>query len=566
MLDFFSRSSKKQTDPLLNAESAKQWVDSMVEGHGAAAHELVTDLIRNFNESDVAHLDGDRLEAILTLNQETQALHEQLCAQYLMNTRMPKVLEVQLRTQILAYGKQFLDAYQRFVSDEFEIESTHRIYAELPLVLARMFYYFGEAARWLFYRHFMPDEVFWFNVNQTYQFAESQGMDMTPVLLFGEQAAGTTVQDQFLIVHMLAQLNAGNMTLRQTHFSYEVLHLLSNRLRWRLGFSPDASFAVLLGAKRPAERCLADLNNGTARYWNTGELVDMLYSWLASIDAGKPPRELRKLLEPGLDAGLIRVLCREWAPRPVRVERAERLPVHDRNIEVAHRFAVLHSLVRKADPQQSASRAADKSFKDASDIRVYGFITSRRKDGPAQLASPGTPKAAPPKDVFANWSVENQSQTGLGVTLDAAGSEWVGLGRMLGYRDAETGDWSLGLIRRVKHLPRERVFLGIETLTARPVAAAIWQPDGKPLDLTLPPELLWQQDGQIVLFVPIKRGGQSINAVILPLTTYTLGKPLYMAARGKHFLINLGKVLEKGSDWCMCEVELVKSLEKAPFA
>jgi hypothetical protein len=563
MLDFFSRSSKKQTDPLLNANSAKQWVGSMVEGHGASTHDLVTDLIRNFNETDVTHLNGDLLDAILTLNLETQAMHEQLCAQYLMNTRMPKVLEVQLRTQILAYGKQFLDAYQRFIAADFDGHN-QRIYAALPLVLARVFYYYGEQARWQYYRHFTPDETFWSHVNKTFLAAESLGMDMTPVFLFDEQASGTTVQDQFLIVNMLAQLNAGNMSLRQMHFAYEVLRLLSNRLSWREEFSSDASFVVALGANRPAERCLVNLGNKSARYWNTAELVNVMYGWLASIDAGKAPSELRKLLEPGLDGALIRVLCREWAPRPVRVERAERVPVSDRNIEVAHRFAVLHGLVRRADPQQPTSRTADESFDDASDIRVYGFVTSRRKDRLSALAAPS--ELTSPLDVFANWSVENASQTGLGVSLNTAGSEWVGLGQLLGYRNSPTLEWSLGLIRRVKYLPRDKVFLGIETLTDRPVAAAIWQPDGRPLDLSLPPDLLWHQNGQIVLFAPIKRAGRNINAVILPLTTYTLGKSLYMSARGKHFLISLGKVLEKGSDWCMCEVELVQSLQKAPMA
>jgi hypothetical protein len=39
-----------------------------------------------------------------------------------------------------------------------------------------------------------------------------------------------------------------------------------------------------------------------------------------------------------------------------------------------------------------------------------------------------------------------------------------------------------------------------------------------------------------------------------------------MTARSKHFQIALGKVLEKGSDWCMAEVELVKTLDKLPVA
>jgi hypothetical protein len=569
MLDFFSRASKKQQNPFSNAADAKQWVEGIVAQHGAAAHERVIELLEQFNSgqfnnSGSGPLSADTLEALLTLNLETQPLHDQLCAQYLMNTRMPKVLEAQLRSQILAYGKEFQDAYQKFVAAEFQAERDSRIHTLLPLVVARMLHYAGEFARSQYYRHFSPDEVFWLNVNQLYQYAESERLDTVPILLFGDRSGGTTVQDQFLILHMLALLHAGNMNLKQVNFAYRLLSLLSNRLLWRHDYGADVSFAVLLSSGRPAQRCADSLNSSLARYWSSAELVETMIGWLASMEAGKAAKELQALMEPGIDAALLRHLCREWSPKPVVLERAERQLVANRNIEVANRFPMLHALIRRADKQQpgNTGRAADDNFEDASDIRIYGFVTSRRKErtpGPAVAVMDQSVK-----DEFASWNVENISESGLGVTLNALGCEWVGLGRLLGYRDESSSDWSLGLIRRIKHQEHGRVYLGIETLSARPVAASLAQADGKAIDLNTPQELSWQ-GGQIGLFVPTRRGGRSINALILPLVTYTLGRQLYMSARGKHFIVALGKVLEKGADWCLAEIELVKSLEKAPI-
>jgi hypothetical protein len=107
----------------------------------------------------------------------------------------------------------------------------------------------------------------------------------------------------------------------------------------------------------------------------------------------------------------------------------------------------------------------------------------------------------------------------------------------VGYRDVDSNNWSLGLIRRVKRAnQRERIYLGLETLSSRPVAASIRPVDSKLIDPTLPPEMVWLS-GHISLFVPFDRGGRRINALIMPISCYTLGKQYYMTARGKHFQI-----------------------------
>lgn len=564
MLDFFSRSPRKKSDPLSSADAAKRWVDTQREEFGSAVHGRVAALVAEFNETDAESLDSSILEALLALNLETRGLHEQLCEQYLMNTRMPRALESQLRGQILHYGKQFLSAYERFLSLDFQSEDGVRVYALLPLVLSRMLHYLGEYARWQFYRHYAPDDAFWLNANRLFLFAEDQGIDTVPVYLFGRvgESAGTTVQDQFLILHMLSLLSAGNLGIRQLHFAYEVLGRLSNRLTIRRDFSEEASFMIALDRGRSAARCNSAIGSAHGRYWSTAEFLDALYGWLAALEAGRPPAELKALLEPGIDAALLRLLCREWAVKSVRFERAERVSVADRQIEVAYRLTLLHRLIRQPDEQlqMRGTQSHPDNYNDMSDIRIYGFVTGRRKDRAAGAAA--VPEAAAPHHDLSRWSVENVSLTGLGVSLDAQGNEWIGLCTLVGFRSQEKPDWSLGVVRRIRRLNRERVFLGIETLSERPVAASLRPLDGR-TDMSLPSDQLWH-GGQIGIFVPTKRDGRSLNALLLPVAAYTPGKQLVMSARGKHFQIGLSALLEKGSDWCLAEVELVRPLEHAP--
>lgn len=570
MLDFFSRGSKSKSDPLANAAAAKAYADALKQEYGAAAHEKMTEMLAELNAQST-RVTADLLDAVLTLNLEIQPLHDNLCTQYFLNSRMPKVLEGQLRAQILSFGKELLDFYQRALSFDVDVQQEERLHAMLPLVLVRMMHYFGEFARWQYLRHFSPDDVFWLNVNQLYRFAEKMRVDSTPVFLFGEESPGTTVQDQYLIMLMLSLLSSGNLTQRQFNFSYQILCLVSNRMSLHAEYAEDASFAVVLNEAKPAMRPVADMAGDAARYWSTADMVEIIHGWATVMEGGRLPPELKPLIEPGIDAGLLRMLCREWAAQPVRFERAERTAVTNRNLEVAHRLSLLHRLIRQPDEvSQVQTRKADTdSFDDAANIRIYGFVTSRKRDRSTLALAPLSGEAAVPpsqaRDEFLHWSVDNVSQTGLGVTLDALGNEWVSLGGLVGYRDVDSNNWSLGLIRRVKRAnQRERIYLGLETLSSRPVAASIRPVDSKLIDPTLPQEMVWLS-GHIALFVPFDRGGRRINALIMPISCYTLGKQYYMTARSKHFQIALGKVLEKGSDWCLAEIELVKALEKLPI-
>ncbi|MBV8679360.1 MAG: hypothetical protein JO338_02825 [Aquitalea sp.] len=572
MLDFFSRGPKNKSDPLANAAAAKAYADTLKREFGAAAHEKITEMLAEVNAAS-PYMTADLLDAVLTLNLEIQPLHENLCNQYFMNSRMPKLLEGQLRSQILAYGKQFLEFYQRALSMDTELELDERLRAMFPLVLVRMMHYFCEFALWQYLRHYSPDDVFWLNVNQLYRLAEQRHIDSAPVFLFGEDSPGTTVQDQYLIMLMLSLLSSGNLTLRQFNFSYQLLCLVSNRMSLQAQYSESASFAVSLAEARPAARANVSFVSDSARFWSTADMVEIIHGWAMVMEGGRLPPELKPLIEPGIDAGLLRVLCREWSARPVHFDRAERLPVTNRNLEVAHRLPMLHRLIRLPDEASMAQarQSESDSFDDAANIRIYGFVTSRKRDrstlaiAPLNMSGDVNPAASPVRDELLRWSVENVSQTGLGVTLDVLGNEWVSLGSLVGYRDIDSAHWSLGLVRRLKRAgQRERVYLGVETLSSRPVAASIRPVDAKLIDPSLPQDMVWLA-GHIALFVPFDRGGRRVNALIMPISVYTLGKQFYMTARGKHFQIAFGKVLEKGSDWCLAEIELVKALEKLPL-
>lgn len=553
-LDFFSFGSKKAAHPLDSVKLISDWYAPVSRETGTVAHDKATELLMQFNAQS-ENYSPESLEAVLELDRLLSQHHQQLCEQYLLNTRMPKALEAQLRAQILGYGRQILAAYQRFMSFDPDDHAAVALRMMLPLVIARMMHYLSEFALWQYYRHFQPDEIFWRNVNQLFAYAEQHHIDAAPVQLFPDWPS-TTIHDLYLSLLMVSILTSGNLSIRQIRFAYQLSLLTSNTMTLGQDYLGEASFLVNLSAGQPPARVRDVLPKGVIRVWHTAELVDQLTLWASVFESGGVPGELKPIMTAGVDAGLLRYLCREWAVKPYRFERAERVRMQSVQVEVAQRLPVLHKLVReleeKARDETRRAGGVEEGFDAAEEVRIYGFVTSRRRERQ-------TVAAIQVKEQFPFWDVDNKSETGLGLNLPAQGNEWVALGTLLGFRDRGADEWSLGVVRRLQRPGQDRIYLGVQILTSRPVAAALRQEEGRPVDPSMPAEMVWNQ-GEIALFVPLLKDGKKLNTLLISTGSYAMGKQFHMVARGKMFLISLGRVVERATEWCQVEVELIKTL------
>ena len=555
-LDFFSFGDKRKSHPLDDVKSVTEWYAATQRESAAGSHDQITKLLSQFNQE----LDSPSvatLEAIIELDRLGHIPHQQLCAQYLSSKLLPAV-ELQQRAQILSYGRQLVAAYQRFMGFDPEGEEAPQIRLLLPLVIGKMLFYLTENALWHYYRHASLDEVVWSNVNQLFRYAEEQAIDAVPLQLFPGEAT-TTIHDLYLAFLMVSLLNSGNLTARQIHFAYQLVLMLSNRMTLSRDLSVESSFIVNIQHAAPPSRAHNVPQWQGIRVWSTAELVDQLNAWLAVYDGGSTPQALRERFSRGIDPGLLRFLVREWAVKPFRFERAERVPVSSKQLEVGRTFSGVHRLVREyeeflaqGDRPQSPSASVD----EVAEIRIYGFLTGRRRE--KNTVQDEVVKIATSAELQL-WDIENQSDSGLGVSLPAGGAEWLSLGTLLATREAGQQAWSLSIVRRIKRDDKARVYLGLQLLSSRPVAAYTKAENGRNADPTLPVGMVWNQ-GEIALFASAMKDGVKCNTLLIPLFSYAHGKKLQMFAKNKGFLVSLGRVLEKGADWCQVEIELIRQL------
>ncbi|MDC7699818.1 hypothetical protein [Vogesella indigofera] len=555
-LDFFSFGDKRKSHPLDDVKSVTEWYAAIQREFAAGSHDQITKLLSQFNQ-DIDSPGVATLEAIIELDRLGHVPHQQLCAQYLSSKLLPAI-ELQQRAQILSYGRQLVAAFQRFMSFDPEGEEAPQIRLLLPLVIGKMLFYLTENALWHYYRHASLDEVMWSNVNQLFRYAEEQAIDAVPLQLFPGEAT-TTIHDLYLAFLMTSLLNSGNLTSRQIHLAYQLALMLSNRMTLSRDLSGESSFIVNIQHATPPSRAHNVPQLQGIRVWSTTELVDQINAWLAVYDGGSTPQALRERFSRGVDPGLLRFLVREWAVKPFRFERAERVPVASKQLEVGRTLSGVHRLVREYEEflaQGDRQESPSVSVEEVAEIRIYGFLTGRRRE--KSVAQDEVVKVATGTELQL-WDIENQSDSGLGVSLPAAGAEWLSLGALLATREAGQQAWSLSIVRRIKRDDKERMYLGLQLLSSRPVAAYTKAENGRNADLTLPVGMVWNQ-GEIALFASAMKGGVKCNTLLIPLFSYAHGKKLQMFAKNKGFLVALGRVLEKGADWCQVEIELIRQL------
>jgi len=555
-LDFFSFGDKRKSHPLDDVKSVTEWYAATQREFAAGSHDQITKLLSQFNQ-EIDSPNVATLEAIIELDRLGHIAHQQLCAQYLSSKLLPAI-ELQQRAQILSYGRQLVAAFLRFMSFDPEGEEAPQIRLLLPLVIGKMLFYLTENALWHYYRHASLDEVMWSNVNQLFRYAEEQAIDAVPLQLFPGEAT-TTIHDLYLALLMTSLLNSGNLTSRQIHLSYQLALMLSNRMTLSRDLSGESSFIVNIQHATPPSRAHNVPQLQGIRVWSTTELVDQLNAWLAVYDGGSTPQALRERFSQGVDPGLLRFLVREWAVKPFRFERAERVPVASKQLEVGRLLSGVHRLVREYEEflaQGDRQESPSVSVEEVAEIRIYGFLTGRRRE--KSVAQDEVVKVATGTELQL-WDIENQSDSGLGVSLPAAGAEWLSLGALLATREAGQQAWSLSIVRRIKRDDKERMYLGLQLLSSRPVAAYTKAENGRNADPTLPVGMVWNQ-GEIALFASAMKGGVKCNTLLIPLFSYAHGKKLQMFAKNKGFLVALGRVLEKGADWCQVEIELIRQL------
>lgn len=137
-------------------------------------------------------------------------------------------------------------------------------------------------------------------------------------------------------------------------------------------------------------------------------------------------------------------------------------------------------------------------------------------------------------DGVEQWRLHDASVGGMGVSTLADESAMPRIGDLMAIRPDDTGEWRLGMVRRLERQEAPSAFIGLETFATSP--KIVRADDGRaPIE--------------ILLCDPMRRG--AILRVVAPLNSLRPGVPLFVADAGA-----IQKLKPLGSNWRGTEFEV----------
>jgi hypothetical protein len=185
-----------------------------------------------------------RAQAIQLLDAALGADRRQLIKQYVENVDSAPKLSERLWQVIFDLAQGFIYAYQCALEEALRQPGNPRWKPQVPVLFARLIHYFGTDAKLRVSRfeRWIPGK--WMDLHRTYLRATELGIERVPTALghAGPNATQWTIEQEYLFVLLMHQLNTGNLSPLELDWASAQLRAWSRRSRARRRAALDGRF------------------------------------------------------------------------------------------------------------------------------------------------------------------------------------------------------------------------------------------------------------------------------------------------------------------------------------
>ncbi len=277
MFGFLTPGTKEIADPLATAKTVATWLRQLPALDVIGRQQQVMRAFDAMRQSR-RQVDVPRVQAVEFLDAALGADRRQLIKQYVENYDSSPKLAERIWQAIYDLSQGFIFAYQATLEEALQGSGSARLKPLAPLLFARLVHYYGTDAKLRVFRfeRWIPGK--WMELHRTYLRASELGMDRTAVVLgsAGPNAMQWTVEQEYLNVLLIHQLNTGNMSPPQLDWAMSQLRAWSRRLQLdSVPRSLEGFFVDIAGKSGLARRTGVD--SGTMmRYLDTTPLAEQL--------------------------------------------------------------------------------------------------------------------------------------------------------------------------------------------------------------------------------------------------------------------------------------------------
>jgi hypothetical protein len=560
MFGFLSPQGRETADPLQSAKSAATWLRQLpaLDVIGRQQH-----VIRALDGVRKAHreLDLNRVAAIQFVDAALGADRRQLIKQYIENAEASPKLADRIWQSLWEMSQAFTLAYQHALESAAAQGDNARWRAVVPLLFIRLVHFHGTDAKLRVFKYERWIPAKWIELHQTYLRACELHCDRQPMALpaAGSAAQPWSVEQEYLYVLLVHQLNTGNLSPTEIDWASAQLRAWSRRLSLeQIPKSMDGFFVDLAGREGMVRRTGND-RGSMLRYIDTSPLSEGMQ------------RAINALRDAELtDQGPIAVINQQRLGVLRKIQpmmSPALLPELRRDPRVA---VTVSARVRIGLPricQDLAAKAAGEAPSDpaagAEQIEVFAVAGAPRAKRKAPVEDDSL-AASLSSWSDPMWEVKDRSLAGLRIAATGGIGQSLKLGALVAVRQSDVDSWLLGVVRRLNKVSNEEVEAGVNVIAERMVGVTFAAKRRASEDMGyvvdgLDMSTIGERFEGLYLPPPSRPDKPlAMKTVIIPTSEYQEGRNVLLTTAHSVYTVALRHLVEQRPDWSWATIQIVE--------
>ena len=563
MFGFLTQSTKDQADPLQSQKAASAWLRQLpaLDVIGRQQH-----VMRAFDGMRASRREADlnRVAAIEYLDAALGADRRQLLKQYVENAEGAARLSERIwqATHELAQG--FVFAYQWLLEEALAQPANLRWRPVLPLLFTRLLHYYGTDAKLRVFRFERWIPAKWRELHEIYVRAVEAGVDKQPCVLSNAGQGGTqwTVEQEYLFVLLVHQLNTGNLAPSELDWASAQLRAWARRLTLDSAPRAPEGFLVDLAGRAGLARRTGSDAGSLLRYLDTTPLAEQLERTVQALRQAETADGANLALVNQQRIAILDKVRPAVAPNlQTELRRDPRVPV-----SLPARVRVgLSRICRDLASREAPGEVEGGGTEQIEVYAVAGGPRVRRPNNEQDTIAASISMFGDPQ-----WQVKDRSVAGLRIAASGGIGQSLTLGALVAVRQSDVSDWVLGVVRRLNKLSNDEVEAGVSIIAERVVALTLAARRGPRDDTGIVVDgfdistIGARFDG--LYLPPPSRPDKplAVKTLIVPTAEYSEGRKLILTTGRSVYTVALRHLVEQRAEWSWAAIQIVDKHARAP--
>jgi len=562
MFGFLTQSTKDQADPLQSQKAASAWLRQLpaLDVIGRQQH-----VMRAFDGMRASRREADlnRVAAVEYLDAALGADRRQLLKQYVENAEGAARLSERIwqATHELAQG--FVFAYQWLLDAALAQPANLRWRPVLPLLFTRLVHYYGTDAKLRVFRFERWIPAKWRELHEIYVRAVEAGVDKQPCVLSNAGQGGTqwTVEQEYLFVLLVHQLNTGNLAPSELDWASAQLRAWARRLTLDSAPRAPEGFLVDLAGRAGLARRTGSDAGSLLRYLDTTPLAEQLERTVQALSQAETADGANLALVNQQRMAILDKVRPAVAPNlQTELRRDPRVPV-----SLPARVRVGLSRISRDLASRDAPGEVESGGTEQIEVfAVAGGPRVRRPNNEQDTIAASISMFGDPQ-----WQVKDRSVAGLRIAASGGIGQSLTLGALVAVRQSDVSGWVLGVVRRLNKLSNDEVEAGVSIIAERVVALALAAWRGPREDTGIVVEgfdistIGARFDG--LYLPPPSRPDKplAVKTLIVPTAEYSEGRKLILTTGRSVYTVALRHLVEQRAEWSWATIQIVDKHARA---